>query len=56
MLNVQFAVQRGFLNPRSPLLRSNLAGNKGIDIFNWASDDGLLLQVKSCEQNVHNSH
>jgi hypothetical protein len=42
----QVAVEKGFLKPDSPLVWSTLAGNKGIDFFNWASDESLLLQVK----------
>lgn len=45
----KFAIQRGLLNPDSPLLWSKLAGNKGIDFFNWASDYGLLLQYREAE-------
>lgn len=46
---VKVAVEKGFLKPDSPLVWSTLAGNKGIDFFNWASDESLLLQFRESE-------
>lgn len=43
------ALKFGALKPNSPLLTSNLVGNKGFDPLNIAQDAGLLRQYREAE-------
>jgi len=43
------AISKGLLRKRSPLLYSTMAGNKGFDPLNLASDNSLLLQYREAE-------